>query len=180
MVFGLFRRSVEAPYALYGAIVAQARHPALYATLDVPDSLDGRFDMIVLHAVLVFRRLRGEAPAVAERAQALFDLFMADMDRSLREMGVGDLTVPKRIKKMAEAFYGRLDAYVAALDAGDRAALADALARNVFPDGAPPTIGRLAAYAAAAADRLAAMATDDVIDGRITFPDPATAEALPS
>lgn len=179
MVFGLFRRSVEEPYALYGAIVAQARHPALYAELAVPDTVDGRFDMIVLHAVLVFRRLRGEPPAIAERSQALFDLFMADMDRSLREMGVGDLTVPKRIKKMAEAFYGRLDVYVGALDAGDAAGLAAAIARNVFPDGAPAGVGRLAAYALAAADRLAATAAADVVDGRIAFPDP-VAVAVPT
>ncbi len=177
MVFRLFRRSVEEPFALYGAIVAQARHPALYAGIGVPDTLDGRFDMIVLHAVLVFRRLRGEPPAVAERSQALFDLFMADMDRSLRELGVGDLSVPKRIKKMAEAFYGRLDVYVGALDAGDAARLTDALARNVFPDGAPPTVGRLAAYVVAAAAALAETATADVIEGRIAFPEPLAAES---
>jgi len=178
MVFGLFRRSEAEPFALYGAIVAQARQPALFVDYGVPDTLDGRFDMIVLHTVLVLRRLRGEPAPTGERAQALFDLFMADMDRSLREMGVGDTTVPKRIKRMAEAFYGRLGAYVGALDAGDRPALAAALARNVHPDGADAALaGRLARYAEAAAAALAVAAPGDILAGRVEFPDPVRIEA---
>jgi cytochrome b pre-mRNA-processing protein 3 len=176
MLFGLFRRSEPEPFALYGSIVAQARQPALYAGLGVPDTLDGRFDMLVLHLVLVLRRLRGAGERAGARAQALVDLFTADMDRSLREMGVGDLTVPKRVKTMAEAFYGRLEAYVAALDAGDAAALEAALARNVLPDGGEGA-GRLAAYAAAAAASLEAASLDDILEGRLGLPDPAAIPA---
>lgn len=177
MVFGLFRRSEAEPFALYGAIVAQARQPALFADYGVPDTLDGRFDMIVLHTVLVLRRLRGEPVPTSDRAQALFDLFMADMDRSLREMGVGDTTVPKRIKRMASAFYGRLGAYVGALDAGDRPALAAALARNIRPDEADDAPSeRLARYVEAAAAALAAAPVADILDGRVAFPDPVEIE----
>jgi len=170
MVLGIFRRDDRRPFALYGAIVAQARQPALYAALRVPDTLDGRFDMIVLHLVLMVRRLRG----TGADSQALFDLFIADMDRSLREMGVGDLTVPKRIKKMAEAFYGRLDAYGEALAGGDPAALVVAIDRNVFPErGDPAAAASLAAYARAAERALAADKVEDLVAGRISFPDPA-------
>jgi cytochrome b pre-mRNA-processing protein 3 len=171
MVMGIFRRADRRPFALYGAIVAQARQPSLYEQLRVPDSVDGRFDMIVLHLVLAVRRLRGSAPA---EQQALFDLFVADMDRSLREMGVGDLTVPKRIKKMAEAFYGRLEAYGAAIEAGDRSALARAIDRNVFPDtGDAAAADGLAAYALAAGTALSAQPLEDVLAGRLGFPAPA-------
>ncbi len=134
MIFKLFRRNEPEPFALYGAIVAQARQPTFYTSFSVPDTLDGRFDMVVLHIVLVCRRLRGPGGADETGSQALFDLFMRDMDRSLREMGVGDTAVPKRIKKMVAAFYGRLSAYVAALDSGDLDGLASAIGRNIFPE----------------------------------------------
>lgn len=172
MVLGIFRREDRRPFALYGAIVAQARQPAFYTDFGVADSLDGRFDMVVLHVVLATRRLRGTA---ATEQQALFDLFISDMDRSLREMGVGDLTVPKRMKVMGAAFYGRLEAYGAALDARDAAALAAAIARNLFPEaeaeaGAAPAA--LAAYALAVEDALAATPLEAVLEGRLALPDP--------
>ncbi len=178
MIFRLFKRRDRQPYALYSAIVAQARQPAFYAAFGVPDSLDGRFDMIVLHAVLVFRRLRGCEGEAAARTQSLFDLFMSDMDRSLREMGVGDLTVPKRIKKMAEAFYGRLDAYVGAIDSGALPELQEAIRRNVFPDGtvsqsALTAAHGLACYTLDAAASLDTQDTETILDGTIRFPDPA-------
>lgn len=179
MVLGIFRREDRRPFALYGAIVAQARQPAFYTDFGVADSLDGRFDMVVLHVVLATRRLKGGASA---EQQALFDLFISDMDRSLREMGVGDLTVPKRMKVMAAAFYGRLEAYGAALDARDGAGLAAAIGRNLFPDGAVGVApAALAAYALAAEDALAAAPLEAVLEGRLAFPDPArfAAESLP-
>lgn len=171
MVLGIFRREDRRPFALYGAIVAQARQPAFYTDFGVADSLDGRFDMVVLHVVLATRRLRRDAPS---EQQALFDLFVSDMDRSLREMGVGDLTVPKRMKVMAAAFYGRLEAYGSALDAGDAAGLAEAIGRNVYPGGEPAgAAAALAAYAVAAAETLAAVPLEAVLEGRPAFPDPA-------
>jgi cytochrome b pre-mRNA-processing protein 3 len=148
-----FRRKPDATIAaLYGAIVAQARAPGFYAGLGVPDTVEGRFDMIVLHLALVMRRLRAgaaEPPRAAQLAiQDLFDHFCVDMDHNLREMGVGDLGVPRRMRKFGEAFYGRAAAYDRALDAGDPAALATALGRNVF--------GRAAGAEDAPAARLAA------------------------
>ncbi|MQT13863.1 ubiquinol-cytochrome C chaperone family protein [Segnochrobactrum spirostomi] len=171
MIFKLFRRNEPEPFALYGAIVAQARQPTFYTSFAVPDTLDGRFDMVVLHIVLICRRLRGPGGADETGSQALFDLFMRDMDRSLREMGVGDTAVPKRIKKMIAAFYGRLSAYVAALDSGDLDDLAAAIARNIFPDAERPgESAALAAYAAAAAHALEASDDAAIADGRIAFP----------
>jgi len=116
---------------IYGRMVEAARQPLFYAALGVPDTLEGRFDLIVLHLCLVLRRLRA-AEGGTLLAQKLFDRFCQDMDGNLREMGVGDLAVPKRMRKFGEAFYGRAAAYDTALDQDDPAALAQALARNVY------------------------------------------------
>ena len=96
---------------LYAAVVARAREPVFYTRFRVPDSLDGRFDMIALHAFLVLRRLKEEGADGAALGQALFDVIFSDMDRSLREMGAGDLGVGRRVKRMARGFYGRIAAY---------------------------------------------------------------------
>jgi cytochrome b pre-mRNA-processing protein 3 len=147
MIFRLFRRpaAVATIDVLYGAIVAQARLPVFYEEFGVPDTVEGRFDMI------------------PELNQALFDAFCRDMDHNLREMGVGDLTVPKKMKRFAEAFYGRLKAYDRALSGDDPAALAASLGRNVFagmPDaGQPNHAERLARYARRAVAYL------DTVDG---------------
>lgn len=121
---------------LYQAIVAQARSPHLFSEIGVPDSLDGRFESIVLHLVLVLRRLKRDFPQGLELAEALQEAFFEDMDRSLREMGAGDLGVGKRVKRMAEAFMGRLTVYDEALEgavqAADPAGLRAVLRRNVF------------------------------------------------
>lgn len=150
VVFGrLFRRDSEAAAiatALYGAIVAQARDPALYAEYGVADTVDGRFEMVVLHTILVLDRLEEGDARAKQVGQAVFDLYCTDMDRSLRELGIGDLGVPKRMKTMTERFYGRAAAYRPALAAGDPEALREAIERNVF-DGPAPGAGRLAAYA---------------------------------
>lgn len=129
----LFRRGPPPERRLYEAIVAAARRPRLYEEMGVADTIDGRFDMIALHAYLAVDRLRREERDFCER---LIEEFFADMDRSLREMGVGDLSVGKKVRRMAEAFYGRVTAYERAFAEGDDAMKA-ALARNVFPDGAP-------------------------------------------
>jgi cytochrome b pre-mRNA-processing protein 3 len=185
MIFRLFRRGPQAGStiaALYGAIVAQARSPAFYLNYGVPDTPEGRFDMIVLHLALVCRRLgRGEGPDQASGAalsQQVFDMFCRDMDHNLREMGVGDLSVPKKMQKLGEAFYGRLDVYDGALASAANEKLAAALARNVLGEGAPAaTARRLAAYVRAAAQRLDAMSIADFGHGDLGFPDPGTIAA---
>lgn len=144
------RRSADPVHALYGAIVAEARRPALFAECRVPDTTIGRFEMIALHVFLVLRRLKSGSAATKELGQRLFDYFFADMDRSLRELGVGDLSVGKKVKGLAKSFYGRAVAYDRALDADDQAALAEALNRNIAdPDQAEPLeAARLADYVA--------------------------------
>lgn len=174
MLFGLFRRhSRDAEHKAYCEIVAQARQPAFYADFHVPDTVDGRFDMIVVHAVLLFRRFAGEGKAVAEFSQAVFDLFFHDMDASLREMGVSDTGVPRKIKVMGEAFYGRADAYAPGLEAQDAALLAEAIGRNVFPDEPNPLAEEaLASYMLAADKALAAQNTSELTKGNLSWPDP--------
>ena len=147
-LFAALRRPIEEGVAdtLYLSIVKQSRQPEFYSECGVPDTPDGRYDMIVAHVVLILRRLRRAPSNTKDLAQALFDLMFADMDQNLREMGVGDLAVGKRVKAMAKAFYGRLAAYDAALSNGDDAALRSALRRNLFRN-ATPTRGQVAAVA---------------------------------
>jgi cytochrome b pre-mRNA-processing protein 3 len=184
MILSVFRRRRHNNNirALYGAIVAQARSAAFYTRHGVADSVDGRFELIVLHLVLVLRRLGGEQEARAQPAaapgsgrigQQLFDLFCRDLDDNLREMGVGDLAVPREMRKFGEAFYGRQAAYGAALDAADQDALEKALARNIL--GIVETsenAARLARYACTAAEQLDGEAADELLAGRVVFPDP--------
>jgi cytochrome b pre-mRNA-processing protein 3 len=171
-LFRADRAAEAAAVAAYGAIVAQARSPALYAGLGVPDSVTGRFEMVVLHTILVIGRLRQAGPAGTALSQLVFDSFCRDMDQSLRELGFGDMAVPKRMKKLGESFYGRAEAYGRTLT--DRKGLAAAIQRNVFPDGATPaSAGRLADYAIAAAAALADVPLDRIGAGAMSFPDPA-------
>jgi cytochrome b pre-mRNA-processing protein 3 len=164
-----FQPSTSPERRCYEAIVAAARHPVFYADWGVPDTLDGRFDMISLHAFLVLDRLKGTEQAFR---QGLVDEFFADMDRSLREMGVGDLSVGKKVRKMAEVFYGRLAAYDQAL-AAVPGALEAAIARNVFPDqpeGAGPRL--LAAHAVGQREYLAAQDAGAIARGSVHFKEP--------
>ena len=174
MILPRFRRSPnEATIAaLYGAIVAQARMPAFYRDFAVPDAALGRFDMVVLHAVLVVRRLNAAA-ATQPLAQGVFDTFCSDMDDNLREMGVTDVGVPRKMRKLAEAFYGRARAYEAALAGQDDAALVAALTRNVYADAAAPVAAAaLAAYVRAAAQMLAGDGDTVLLRGEARFPAP--------
>jgi cytochrome b pre-mRNA-processing protein 3 len=159
--------------ALYGMIVAQARCPAFYRDYGVPDTAAGRIDMIVLHLVILLRRLRAEKAEARAVGQQVFDRFCQDMDDSFREMGVGDLAVPKQMRRVAEAFYGRAKAYEEALGTGDGPALDAAVARNVF-DQADVALGarRLAAYMRETATRLDGQEGDALIRGEVGFPDP--------
>src|SRR6202171_1405628 len=159
MMFHFFRRHPSNPSiaSLYGTIVAQARAEPFYRIYGVPDTVNGRFELVVLHTVLVLRRLESEPAPIRRLGQGLFDRFCRDMDGSLREMGVGDLAVPDKMRKIGEAFYGRQAAYGAALGAPDPAPLMAALERSGC--GAQPGTelgaSRLATYVRAAAGQLA-------------------------
>lgn len=168
------RKSVrDAAERAYRAVVEQARHPAFYTSLGVPDTLDGRFELICLHAFLYLHRLRTERPRAAAVSQAFFDVMFGDMDRGLREMGTGDLSVGRQVKRMAQGFYGRIQAYQDGIaDAGS--ALRDALARNVFgtvAETAAP-IDAMADYVRNAADRLAGQPATELLAGKVGFFDP--------
>jgi cytochrome b pre-mRNA-processing protein 3 len=171
------RRHERIGFELYAAAVAAAREPALYLEVGVPDTLDGRFDVIGLHVFLLIHRLTGAPEPGPALAQAVFDAMFGDMDVNLREMGVGDLSVGKKVKAMWEAFHGRAAAYAAALDADDPAVLEAALRRNVWrrvpaPDHGPAMLARLARAQSAylAGQQLAALAA-----GRARFLTPAEA-----
>jgi cytochrome b pre-mRNA-processing protein 3 len=151
----IFAKKPEPTRLLYEAIVAAARQPKFYLEHGVADTVDGRFDMITLHMFLVMERLRSEDTPAEGFRQQLTDDFFLDMDRSLREMGVGDLSVGKKVRKMAEVFYGRMTAYAVACAAGE-GELQNALARNVYADETSPHAAGLAIWMSSAQQSLAA------------------------
>lgn len=167
--------------ALYFQVVAHARHPVFYQAFGVPDTVVGRFDMILLLAALVVRRLRGAAPSEEARALAdgVFDVLFADMDRSLREMGVSDIRVGKKVKAMAQAFYGRSRAYDAALDGGEP--LDDVLRRNLYAtaEADETAIQRMAAYIQRAMAGLDTHPLDRLIAGDPGFVRPSVTDVDP-
>ncbi len=178
----LFRADrLERPaFMLYSAAVAAARAPVLYEALGAPDTLDGRFDLIGLHVALLIHRLRRLPSPGPRLAQAVFDAMFSDMDISLREIGVGDLSVGKRVRAMWEAFHGRAAAYEAPFTTHDAPALAAALARNVWRGAAVPQLAEgdaaaaLARLALAQCDALAEQPIDALAAGRVRFLDAAT------
>jgi cytochrome b pre-mRNA-processing protein 3 len=185
MILGAFQRGDPNRniHGLYGVIVAQARSPAFYTHYGVSDSVEGRFELIVLHLVLVLRRLGAKGAAASERGpslgpgsavgQRLFDVFCRDLDDNLREMGVGDLAVPRRMRAFGEAFYGRQGAYGTALDAEDHGALEKALARNILGDvDAGSRAVALARYVDATVGQLTAEPKEAVVAGKGVFPSP--------
>lgn len=170
--FGRSRRAGTID-ALYGMIVAQARLPVFYREYGVPDTVDGRFDLIVLHLALFVRRTAGGASSLQQLGQAVFDAFCLDMDENLREMGVGDLAVAKQMQHVGSAFYGRYRAYEEALADGAEDVLTGTLARNVYGTDASAA-AKLAIYIKDAADCLARQDNATLENGRIAFPDPAS------
>jgi len=177
MIFSLFRREPRGPdtiSTLYGMIVAQARLPCFYRDYAVADSVNGRFDLIVLHLALVLDRL-AQDPALQTLGQGIFDRFCQDMDHNLREMGVGDLKVPKQMRRLGEAYYGCAQAYRAAWAAQDDGALVEALERNIYGGGSPAgsaAAPRLAAYMREALRDLGAQPSASLAGGALHFPEP--------
>ena len=171
MILSLFRKNTAtAPvYAIYNAIVAQSRQSRFYADWGVPDTVTGRFDMISLHMALLFRALRSDSTKSKAFSQAVFDLFFKDMDRSLREMGAGDLAVPKKIQKMGGIFFGLLAALNEALDSQNADAVAAVLARNIFDETAIGDVPALASYVMACDATLAGQADENIMAGHVQF-----------
>lgn len=168
------RRFDDAANALYLALVEQSRQPVFYRDLGVADTLEGRYDMIVLHAYMLFRRLgKLETEAARQVSQRTFDFMFADMDQNLREMGVTDMGVGKRVQRMAEAFYGRTAAYDKAL-AEEGRALQQALSRNLYQGVVvPPMIeDRMAGYVRAQIAHLEGQGEAALIASTISFISP--------
>jgi len=163
MLKNLFKRAPDPSLPLYEAIVAAARQKHFYLNEGVPDTIDGRFDMLVLHLSLVIARLKGEK---AEFRQALVNRFCVDMDDNLREIGASDIAVGKKVRRMAEAFQGRYAAYEAALD---QAALVEALTRNVYAGKENKGAKSLALYVTGARDKLTEQDSDAIMSGQVVF-----------
>lgn len=171
----LGRKRDDGPaHRLYVILAGQSRQPEFYLECGAPDTLDGRFDLLALHLFLVLRRLSGPQTSLESKevSQQLFDVMFGDMDQSLREMGVGDLTVGKKIRSMSEAFYGRVAAYEKGLQAMDDAVLMAALQRNLFRGMAPAAekLQNLAHYVRAADDALAGQSEAGLLRGELSFP----------
>ena len=154
-------------HKLYSGMVEQSRQPIFYTDHGVPDTLDGRFDMLSLHMSLLVRRLGS-----IDLTQALVDMMFADMDVNLRETGVSDLAIGRRVRKLAEAFYGRLHAYADALDRSDLPAMKQALCRNLYRQDTHASAGAIAEYAFGLAHQLAAISTQSFLNGEMDIDRP--------
>lgn len=169
-IFGRAPRD-DVPYEVYGALVAQARLPRFYSHMGVPDTVEGRFEMVALHAYLVLRHLRAAGGEGKALGQKLFDILFDDMDQTLREMGVGDLSVGKKIKALASSFYGRIQAYDQGLAAPENEVLEAAIRRNIFggTDVSEGNIAGIASYVRQVDQLLVAQPVAEVMAGRIVF-----------
>jgi len=156
----------------YECVVEQARRPEFFTRDGVPDTLDGRFELVCLHAFLYLRRLKSE-PEAAPVGQEFFDTMFADFDRSLREIGTGDLSVGRQVTRMAEAFYGRVRAYEQGLDSDD-STLGAALLRNLYgtASASAEQVARIAGYLRREARRLESEPAAQLIAGAVVFGTP--------
>lgn len=155
---------------LYASAVDQARQPALYAALQAPDTAEGRFEVYTLHVVILLDRLRGHGPQASETSQGLFDTYVQSLDDALREMGVGDLSVGKKMRKLGEAFYGRVKSYEAAFQAlPDVEPLTALLARTVYTGVDASQAPALAAYVLAQREQMARQPLEPLLGGQVAW-----------
>ena len=178
MIFGLFRKRNNNQLIVvrqYELLTSTARQPVFYTDYEVPDTVMGRFELLSVVMILFFRRTRSSVTSGQELAQEIVDAFFEDIDYSIRELGIGDNSVPKRMKKLAGMFYGRLESYAAAMDVNDRVALAAALRRNIYPkaDDAAASMTALADWMMMAEAHLAGIAEAEIATGSATLPLPA-------
>jgi cytochrome b pre-mRNA-processing protein 3 len=177
MIFGLFRKRNHNQIIVvrqYEVLTSMARQPVFYTDYDVPDTVMGRFELLSVMMILFFRRTRSSVTSGQELAQEIVDAFFEDIDYSIRELGIGDNSVPKRMKKLAGMFYGRLESYAAAMDGNDRPALATALQRNIYPkaDASAPSMDALANWMIMAEAHLADVPEGQIATGSATLPPP--------
>jgi cytochrome b pre-mRNA-processing protein 3 len=167
------RPQVLAGRALYQSAVAQARKPALYLAFGAPDTPEGRFELYTLHAILLMRRLKRQGAAAVETGDAMLQAYKQDMDYALRDLGVGDLSVGKRMRKLFEAAFGRMKSYDEALDVyeADPESLVALVRRTVYRDEAAEKGPMMAEYAARAARHLAAQPIEALLAGEASWPE---------
>ncbi|MCQ8781433.1 ubiquinol-cytochrome C chaperone family protein [Mangrovibrevibacter kandeliae] len=166
--FRIRRRNREIVDALYAQIVEQSRQPCLFTQMAIPDTVMGRFEALSIHVFLVLFRCKRVA-ALQPLAQDLVDRFMTDLDGSIRELGIGDQSVPKRMKRLAAMFYARADAYDSPLEAEDRDALARALAARIaVPESSPDAARDIASYMLKRNSELRALGDDRILSGHLS------------
>ena len=188
MIFSLFGRRKTNQRVVddtYVHLTEAARQPLFYERFGVPDTVMGRFEMVAVHMVLFLRRAGQADGPLRAFTQEMVDTFFQDIDHSIREIGIGDTGVPKRMKKFAKMFYGRVESYSVALNAGDRVALSEALSRNVHPTlpfSRDSAEGRgmhaLADHLVALEAHLAGQPDGSIMDGRLSFVVPEVREAV--
>ena len=182
MIFGLFRKKNTNRLIVnrqYAALTSTARIPFFYTEMNVPDTVMGRFEMLCAVMILFFRRTASCDAAGQQLAQEIIDAFFQDIDHSIRELGVGDQGVPKRMKKLAGMFYGRLETYAEALGASNSAALASALQRNIHPQQpAAPAMLSLAEWMMGAEQALKQVPDEAIARGDLALPEPAAGQAV--
>lgn len=161
---------------LLRSIISRSREPVFFRDLHVPDTLEGRFDILVLHLYLVLKRLKDETEPARNTAQLLFDAFLLDLDTNLRAAGVSDIRIGKQMKKRVADIYGRIEAYDSALDGSDMEALKDSLDRNLFQDteSRPEDLATLADYLHGQWLHISGVSVDDIVAGDLRF------ESLPA
>lgn len=171
-----FSKETKTAHILYRIIVEQARHPTFYRNLGIADNFDGRFDMISLHMILVIRRMKKDVGQTRKLSQALFDYMFNDMDLNMRELGIGDMGVLTRVKKMAQAFYGRLESYDLGLAQDEDTQLSAAIKRNVYRENetSEENVAAIVAYVRRESARLEATDVKDLLAGKLEFSAPIT------
>ena len=166
------RPAPTAGRALYDAAARQARRPEFYRALGAADTVEGRFELYSLHVALLLIRLRGQGQIAAATAQDLFDVYVRALDDALRDLGVSDVKVGRKMRALGEAFYGRLKAYEDAIaQLPDDGALEALLRRTALEERPGPRPEALAGYVARAAAALADQRLEDLLEGRIVWPD---------
>lgn len=164
----------QAARDVYAALLLASRQPEFFKRYGVPDTFDGRFDLLLLHVFIVVNRMTAEGKVGADFSQALFDVVFADMDQILREMGIGDMGIPKHMRRMMKAFNGRMHVYAEALKQGE-GAVAVALRRNLYgtlEDSEIPDIRKMACYLKDNIDKSATLPLSAILDGKIGFKAP--------
>jgi cytochrome b pre-mRNA-processing protein 3 len=166
-------RSSSVPHDIYGAVVTQSRLRCFYTDFDVPDTVIGRLELLSMHMFLVSHTLvQSKEQNAVQLNQDIFDIFTADLDRALREIGIGDTAVPKRKKRMVRTFFAHIDAFAGALDNGDRAMLAARLNERIYNGSNQHAAGQLAVYMQQAYAMLGKRSFQDLSAGELNWPQP--------